>query len=147
MTTEELKELGLDVVRRGESRMVYLPEESMAIEAWPSHSEHWENGDDFYSMEFVIYECVRWTRGESKNGYMFSRKNRVGGPDFVDELDEAEWRIWGGLKWDGCVNYYYNQEGCMLHGCGVHDRKRELAVWEALYKLGGETMTAHWDGA
>ncbi len=142
MTKEELEEAGANVEQRGQSRMFYKLDDYVAVEMWPYSGK--AESDEVYVVEFVVYEANEWTRGESEKGIHFHQKDSVSSPSPVDSLEDAEWSILGGVKWDGCVNYKYNQDGCMLHKCGLYGFETEGRVWKFIYQC-AETLMPNYD--
>lgn len=35
----------------------------------------------------------------------------------------------GFVRFDGCINFEFNQEGCLLHSCGLFDSFNEKLKW------------------
>lgn len=142
MTEEELKEVGCLTEQRHLSTMFYKLDDYVAVEMWPYTGA--PGTGDVYTVEFVVYEANEWFRGNDERGVHFQRKDSVSSPNPVDSLDDAEWSIIGGVKWDGCVNYKYNQESCLLHQCGLYGFETEARVWKFIYQC-AETLMPNYD--
>ena len=49
--------------------------------------------------------------------------------------------ISGSIKWDGCINYIYDeQKECMLHQCGLDDFKEIYQIFKNVYDMASELM-------
>lgn len=73
---------------------------------------------DTHCVDYKIYDIVSsdpicWQAKDS-NGF-----------ELVDSLDAAEVYLHGGVKWDGCSNWHFDeQDRVMLHGCSRSDVQR-----------------------
>jgi hypothetical protein len=89
-------------------------------------------------VEFVIYDIVGHTEGETKGVYdvpEWPRIGQVSSGDTVSNIEEAEVYLHGEVKWDGCSNWHFDeQDRVMLHGCSKEDIQRF-----------GEIMALCWD--
>ena len=67
-------------------------------------------------------------------------------PDPVEDIEKAEWYARGDVKWDGCVNYEVQQDGVMLHECGLNGFEKHYRLWQAIYEMARDAMpaTAYW---
>jgi hypothetical protein len=95
--------------------------------------------DHEYYVEFTVYEIAGWTDGERKGIYDVPLWQKAGShmsPDPVDSLRDAEVYLHGSVKWDGCSNWWFDEQerGCVLHGCSKDDLLRI-----------GNIMAACWD--
>lgn len=81
-----------------------------------------------YHVEYKIYEIS----GEYEDGRLcWTRKGASSNMDAVDDLADAEVYFHGGVKWDGCSNWWFDEQerGVMLHACNKHGL---LALGEAM---------------
>ena len=86
-------------------------------------------------VDFKLYDIV------AENAEGTPEWTKKGTADLLDTtpiLDDAEPYLRGGVKWDGCSNWWFDEQerGVMLHGC----RRRDLT------RL-GEAMAKCWDWA
>lgn len=59
-------------------------------------------------------------------------------------LDEAEVVVTGYIRWDGCSNFYFGEEGgLMLHFCGVKQAIQVGTLLERLYEMAAELIPEH----
>ena len=85
-----------------------------------------------HRIEFVVYEIEGVT---DKGQRLFHKKDSPTNPDPVETMDEADVYLHGSVKWDGCSNWYFDEQNrVMLHGCSRED----------LTNL-GEVMAKCWD--
>ena len=72
-----------------------------------------------YHVDYYIYE----QEGIMADGkVLFHKKDSDVSPDPVETIDESEVYASGFVKWDGCSNWYFDeQERVMLHGCDKDD--------------------------
>lgn len=85
-------------------------------------------------VEFAVYEIEGIMEGSKP---LWHKQGSPCFPDPVDSIEEAELFLHGSVRWDGCSNWYFNeQDRAMLHGCGRND----LAAL-------GEVMCRCWDWA
>ncbi len=125
--------MGLNVDHYDKAITRRLPGEYVEVEMWPYSIG---DGGDVHVAEFIVREAMFCTDGTV--GYQ--RKGSPKGPDPVDGRENGEWEWFGGLKRDGCVNYTYNDVGCMLHACGLHGFDAERRIWDVIYAMGKEVM-------
>ena len=86
-----------------------------------------------YWVDFKIYDIVE--AHDDGKSFSWPRIGAEHGMDVVTRLDWAEPYLSGGVKWDGCSNWQFDeQERCMLHAC----------YREGLLRL-GEVMARCWD--
>lgn len=87
---------------------------------------------DEYRAEFQVYKIEAWdTAGKP----MWHQAGITYSPCPVANLAEAEAFLHGNVKWDGCSNWYFDeQDRLMLHGC----TREQLQHW-------GEVMARCWD--
>ena len=93
-----------------------------------------------HHVEFKVYEIEGWRKGQTPGVFDVPLWHRDGAstyPDTVDTLEEASLYLHGSVKWDGCSNWYFDeQDSVMLHGCCRRDVLRL-----------GEVMAMCWDWA
>lgn len=86
---------------------------------YETHSHH---------IEWKAYEVM----GECSTGALLY--GDLQGPG---DLATAEPYAHGDLKWDGCVNMYFDeQERCALHFCGPEKEPKLAALMRGVYALG-----------
>lgn len=86
-----------------------------------------------HCVDFAIYEIDKCD--SNKEIVFWHKKNSDIYPDPVKTLDEADIFLHGSIKWDGCSNWYFDeQDKAMLHGCTRDDLVRF-----------GEMMARCWD--
>jgi hypothetical protein len=112
------------------SLIKHLPELNFTVAATP-HSHH---------VDFIVYNIEAWQEGATLEVFdvpLWHKAGSLSRPDAVSSLEGAEPYLHGYVKWDGCSNFYFDeQERGMLHGCERRDVLRF-----------GEVMAACWDWA
>lgn len=95
------------------------------------------NGD----IIFVVFE-VRELYGAKISGeWLFIGKEDDGVLRETTNIELADLLVGGTVKWDGCVDYNWNQETCSQHTCNGRDGTRRLGVmFEAIFDLAIEIM-------
>ena len=69
-----------------------------------------------YRVEYKIYVLEGFSGPDGSP--LFHRKDSRVSPDSVETIEEADIYAHGSVKWDGCSNWYFDeQDRCMLHGC------------------------------
>jgi len=72
-----------------------------------------------HMVEFKIYDLASLSQP-----YLY-RCDRDSSPEFTESLDEAEIFVQGRVKWDGCSDWYFDeQDRAMIHGCSRSDIQR-----------------------
>lgn len=93
-----------------------------------------------HRVEYAIYDIEGWAEGEAAGTYdrpMWHKAGSASSPDPVETLDESEVFLHGWVKWDGCSDWYFdNQEQGYMHGCCRADIQRF-----------GDIVGACWDWA
>ncbi len=112
-------------VTRDEGRPVYL------ISMWKVNS---------HVAGFKVFECLEYEPG----GAVVLNDRDTGGKP-ADSREEAQWVLEGHLKWDGCINFRTEENGCAAHLCGLSYWRRFAAMFEEVYKLAAELMPEHRD--
>lgn len=65
-------------------------------------------------VEYEIYELM----SVAEDGTVLFKQ----GDNHTHVLEDAAVYAHGSVKWDGCSNWYWNeQDDCMLHGCSQQD--------------------------
>lgn len=73
-------------------------------------------------------------------GVSFHKKDSPHWPDPVEDINQADRFLHGSVKWDGCSNWYFDQQDrCMLHGCSQQDL---LDIGEVMARCWGWTEEA-----
>jgi len=87
-------------------------------------------------VEFIVYDIQSYQDDDQSKPH-WPRQGADTSPDSVDNLGEAEIYLHGSIKWDGCSNWYFDeQDRNMLHGCSRQEIQRF-----------GDVMGACWDWA
>lgn len=91
-----------------------------------------------HHVEFTVYEINGFGINKSTGEFdvpLWRKKDADCNAETVDTLYESEPYLHGSVKWDGCSNWYFDeQDRVMLHAC---DRENLLAI--------GEIMARCWD--
>lgn len=89
-------------------------------------------------VEYAIYDIEGWEEGETPGKYdqpLWHKADSASSPNPVETLEESEVFLHGWVKWDGCSDWYFdNQEQGYMHGCCRKDVQRF-----------GDIMGACWD--
>lgn len=83
-----------------------------------SHTDHYDGDDD----------------DDNEIEYFYEKKNT--NCEYTTSLNDAVVFMAGAVKWDGCSNWQFDNDGVQIHGC---NRQHLLNV--------GEIMTTAWDMA
>ena len=111
------------------------------IEVWCAHDR--KPGEGISCVEFVLYPIAGIEDGDR---LLYQRNGADRSTDFVYGLDEAEWAVTGSLRFDGCINYFWNQdERCYWHDCGFAGLASYTTAFALLYKIAAEMMPDHRD--
>lgn len=87
-------------------------------------------------VEFAVYDIEGYLNDDQAKP-CWPRMGAKSSPDSVEDLGEADIYLHGSVKWDGCSNWYFNeQDRVMLHGCSREDIQRF-----------GDVMGRCWDWA
>lgn len=81
-----------------------------------------------YSVAYKLYEIS----GEYEDGTVcWPREGSTSNMDAVDDLGAAEVYFSGSVKWDGCSDWWFDEQerGVMLHACNKYNL---LAIGEAM---------------
>lgn len=86
-----------------------------------------------YIVEYEIFDHD----GITDNGEpLFHKRGSISSPDTVESIEEAEVYLSGYVKWDGCSNWYFNeQDRVMLHGCCRDDILRYGLIMAECFDL------------
>lgn len=96
-----------------------------------------------YAVRFKIYTIVAT---DLKGKVFWQKRGGRTSPNPVDNLEEAELYLHGDVTWDGCSNWYFDeQDRVMLHFCGLKDIQSIGQVMERCWHWAGEFMT-NWEG-
>lgn len=91
-----------------------------------------------YSVDYTVYDIVGFLEGETQDVYdqpVWAKSTATGNTGETDTLDQAEVYLHGSVKWDGCSNWYFDeQDRGMLHACQRVDLQRF-----------GDAMALCWD--
>lgn len=88
-------------------------------------------------VDFKIYEVLGWAEGATPGVYDVPEFYTTENNSLVESIQEAAPYLRGSVKFDGCSNWYFDEQDCvMLHGC---TRQGVLRF--------GEVMAACWDWA
>lgn len=98
--------------------------------------------DDVYAVRFNVYTIVA-TEGDK---VFWQQADAPTYPDPTERLDEAGVYLHGDVKWDGCSNWYFDEQNrVMLHFCNVKSIRTISDVMERCWHWAGELMT-RWEG-
>lgn len=93
-----------------------------------------------YHADFTVY-CLF---GREKDGQPIYLKADCISSEPTDDVSQAEIYLSGGVKWDGCLNWTFDeQERCMLHFCGAKDAVQIGELFRQLYLIAAEVMPRH----
>jgi hypothetical protein len=85
-------------------------------------------------VEYKVY-AIEGIGGESGEQSLWHKNGDPCSPSPVETLEEAEVFLHGSVKWDGCSNWYFDeQDRVMIHGC---ERDHLANI--------GEVMARCWD--
>jgi hypothetical protein len=85
------------------------------------------------SVDFVVYDIEGWRHSDC-------------GRD-APSINESEPYLHGNVKWDGCSNWYFDeQDRVMLHGCNKSDLLRLGQVMAECWDWAGELLGPNWQG-
>ena len=94
-----------------------------------------------YDCEFVVYECI----GTGEDGKPVLRAADGGCCDPCDTIEKARRYMHGAVKWDGCINWDMDSDGCMKHNCGMADAMSIADIFKDIYLTAAEHCEK-WDG-
>jgi hypothetical protein len=105
--------------------------------------------DEAY-VHFDVYEIVAHSRGATDGGgYDVLNWPLKGGSNAedTDNLDEAQRYLHGEVKFDGCSNWYFDeQDEVMLHFCSLKDIQAISKVMEHCWLWASE-LIPNWMGS
>ena len=82
----------------------------------------YEHTNDPYVVNFWCYDIEGWLDDGKP---LYHKKDSPSYPDPVETIEEAEMFLHGDVKWDGCSNWYFDEQNIgMLHGCSRQDVTR-----------------------
>lgn len=88
-------------------------------------------------VDFFVFDIIGWTGGRLDSTPLWRRHRAESSSDLVEDISHAERYLHGHVKWDGCSDWYFDeQDRVMLHGCSRADLQRL-----------GDVMAACWDWA
>ncbi|WP_197962677.1 hypothetical protein [Burkholderia cenocepacia] len=88
-------------------------------------------------VDFFVFDIIGWTGGRLDSTPLWRRHRAESSSDLVEDISHAERYLHGRVKWDGCSDWYFDeQDRVMLHGCSRSDLQRL-----------GDVMAACWDWA
>ena len=82
-------------------------------------------------VEFAGYECQAIREAAPAGLKLYSRRNPTPSDYLTDRVEDAEPSIEGSVKWDGCIDFYFNEN----HFCCVQDVTDFGQVLLALHEL------------
>lgn len=98
-----------------------------------------------YRVDFKVYDICGRT-GSLDGPYVYHREGSVNSMDWVESLDDAEVYLHGSVKWDGCSDWYFDeQDRVMLHGCSRHDIERYGMIMAACWDMTKELLPSFQD--
>lgn len=97
-----------------------------------------------YKVDFTVYDVVGFCEGANKGVYDRPIWHKIGATDSMDSvetLEEAEVFLHGQVKWDGCADWYFDeQDRVMLHTCSRAGLERYSAVMLYCYDMARELL-------
>ena len=94
--------------------------------AWKLH----ENG---CSVNFLVYDTYGW----NSDGSVLLADDRAADSSSCSSLPLVGGHVWeGGLKWDGCLNFWKRDSACASHFCGPEKDPQLGRIMKAIYALG-----------
>lgn len=97
-----------------------------------------------YKVDFTVYDVVGFCEGATKAVYDQPMWHKIGATDSMDSvetLEEAEIFLHGQIKWDGCADWYFDeQDRVMLHTCARAGLERYSAVMLYCYDMTRELL-------
>ena len=101
-----------------------------------------------YYVNFTVYDTDGFGCNEAGEPTvpLYHKSGSPCYPDPVESLNDAEPYLHGGVKWDGCSNWHFDeQDRVMLHGCTRSDLERIGAIMAACWDWTAELLLS-WDG-
>lgn len=86
-------------------------------------------------VDFKVYEII----GTNSSGNLYQRKDSSYSPDIVESTEEAETYLEGSVKWDGCSNINFFDNG-YAHFCGMNEALRVGLVLQHIYMRCAEIL-------
>lgn len=74
---------------------------------------------------------------------LYERFTENGAQDFVPLFENGEKFVSGSIKWDGCSNWDFHTEECMMHFCGSSDATSIGSLMSAFYVI-AESLIPNW---
>lgn len=85
-----------------------------------------------FSVDYDIYSH----EGRDEHGFLFHKKGSDDYPDPVSDILKADIFVRGSVKWDGCSNWYFDeQDRNMIHGCCKEDIVRLGSILGECWEL------------
>lgn len=100
-------------------------------------------------IEFDVYQIAGHSEGETKGVYDKISWPLKGGDysESTTKLEDAERYLHGSVKWDGCSNWYFDeQDNVMLHFCELSGIKSISKVMEHCWRWAAE-LCPSWLGS
>lgn len=102
-------------------------------------AEQHENG---CSVSYIVFQ----TLGVDEQGVRWWIKDRDGIFGMTSNIDEADVYLHGFVKWDGCSNWYFDeQDHAMIHFCGRRGMKRVSDLLFACFDMTEELIPDKFD--
>ncbi len=99
-------------------------------------------------VSYKIYDIVDWREGSTPGVYDVPAWNKAGSPtrpEPVWTLAESEPFMSGSVKWDGCSNWFFDEQTHgMIQGCCREDIQRLGDVLGRCWDWTSE-LCEHWD--
>lgn len=98
-----------------------------------------------YRVDFTIYDIEGFAVGDaqSEDRPLWHKAGSTSHFDVVYSVEEAEPYMHGEVKWDGCSNWYFDEQNrVMLHGCCKADVQRFGDVMALCWDLAAEMCPA-----
>jgi hypothetical protein len=91
-----------------------------------------------FRCEFTVYSIM----GTDSDGVLlWTQDDEHGAPQPVDSLEEADVYLRGEIKWDGCSNWYFDeQDRVMIQFCSKGAAKDIGTLFERMYDIAKEVI-------
>ena len=90
-------------------------------------------------VEYAVYDIVGWDEKGTPRWHGITTPDGLPG---VEWLEEAQVYLHGSVKWDGCSNWYFDEQNrAMLHGCCKADVQRFGDVMALCWEWTGELLS------
>lgn len=100
--------------------------------AWP-----YMDDEQASTVHFVIFDPC----GFGDDGPVLQDVRASSSPSPTDDIGRAEWVAAGGVRFDGCANFYwYHDDKVMHHMCGWRGFQQLAQKWQVVYALAAKLV-------